>query len=294
MTVEQRDPFLVPDPDPDPYAPARIAERVELVGVSKANADAVSLGVLAVLAGAFISLGGVFFAVAITGSDWGFGPTRLLGGAAFSLGLVLVVVAGAELFTGNNLVAMAWASRRVTSAALLRNWGLVYLGNVIGAAATAWLVSLARVGSLADGRVAETALAIARAKLDLPVAETFARAVLCNALVCLAVWLSFAGRSVIDRIVAVVFPITAFVACGFEHSIANWFFLPWACMEGGVAPAHVAGAARNLAVVTAGNVVGGTLLVAGVYWVAYLRPAATLRRRGRAAAAPPPRPWNPG
>jgi formate/nitrite transporter len=265
-------------PDFDAYAPAQIAERVETVGVAKATADAVSLGLLGMLAGAFISLGGVFFAVAITGSGWGFGPTRLLGGAAFSLGLILVVVAGAELFTGNNLVAMAWASGRVTFAALLRSWGLVYLANVVGAAATAWLVALANVGSLADGGVAETALSIARAKLDQPVTETFARAVLCNSLVCLAVWLSFAGRSVTDKILAVVFPITAFVACGFEHSIANWFFLPWAWMEGGGAAfGTFARAARNLAVVTIGNVVGGTLLVAGIYWLAYLSRARRAR-----------------
>jgi formate/nitrite transporter len=254
----------------DAWAPKEIAARVEAIGVTKARADVVSVLTLAVLAGAFISLGALFFTVVITGSTLGLGLTRLAGGLAFSLGLILVVVAGAELFTGNNLVAMAWVSRRITARELLRNWVLVYLGNVAGALGTVALVVAAGTDGLGEGAVGRTALAIGRAKHELEPLAAFALGVGCNALVCLAVWLAIGGRSVTDKILAIVFPITAFVAVGFEHSIANWFFLPWAMALG--AEGLAAGAARNLALVTLGNVVGGTLLVAGVYWLAYLRP----------------------
>lgn len=254
----------------DAWAPAAIAQRVESIGIKKAQANASSVFVLAVLAGAFISLGGLFYTVVITGSSLGFGPTRLLGGLAFSLGLILVVVAGAELFTGNNLVAMAWASRRIRSSELLRNWALVYAGNVVGALGTVALVLLADSAGMGQGAVGETALAIAAAKAQRGPIQLLALGIGCNALVCLAVWLSIGGRSVADKVVAVLFPITAFVAVGFEHSIANWFFLPWGVGLG--EPELAVGALRNLLFVTVGNVLGGTLLVAGVYWLAYLRP----------------------
>lgn len=262
----------------DARPPPEIARLVEGLGVAKARTDALTLAVLAVLAGAFISLGALFFTVVVTGSGLGYGLTRLLGGLAFCLGLVLVVVAGAELFTGNNLIAMAWASRLVRTRELLRNWLIAYLGNVVGCLGTVLLVAWSGVAAL--GGVGETAVAIARAKALLPPGEAFARGLLCNALVCLAVWLTMGGRTVADKILAVLFPITAFVAIGFEHSIANWFFLPYglALDAQGVVP--LAGVARNLVLVTLGNVVGGTLLVAGVYWVAYLRGAG----RGRGPA----------
>ncbi len=256
----------------DAWSPAEIAARVESAGVTKARADAISVLVLSMLAGAFISLGALLYMVVVTGSELGFGMTRLVGGLAFSLGLILVVVAGAELFTGNNLIAMAWASRKIGFKELGRSWVLVYLGNVLGAAGTVLFVRLAGVDALGSDALRETALAIGRAKAELGLPEAFARGVLCNALVCLAVWLAFGGRSVADKAVGIVFPITAFVACGFEHSIANWFFLPYAYVLGVEAPNFVTGALHNLAVVTAGNVVGGTLLVAAVYWLAYLRP----------------------
>jgi len=255
----------------DAWSPAEIAARIETVGVTKARADLVGLLLLSGLAGAFIALGGLFYAVVVTGSELGLGPTRLLGGAAFSLGLVLVVVAGAELFTGNNLVAMAWASRRITGRELLRNWVVVYAGNVVGALGTVGLVLLAGTHDLGGGAVEATLVGVAASKAQLPLATALARGVLCNALVCLAVWLAFGGRTVTDKVLAIVLPITAFVAMGFEHSIANWFFLPLGLLlapEIGALPCLA-----NLAVVTVGNVIGGTLLVAGVYWTAYLRPS---------------------
>lgn len=226
---------------------------------------------LAVLAGAFVSLGALLFTVVVTESGLGFGPTRLLGGVSFCLGLILVVVAGAELFTGNNLIAMAWASRLIGTREVMRSWLLAYIGNVIGCLGTVLLVVWADVAGLGNGAVGEMALRIARAKADLPLAEAFTRGILCNALVCLAVWLAVGARSVTDKILAILFPITAFVAIGFEHSIANWFFLPFGLVLDADGAVSMAGAVRNIVAVTAGNVVGGTLLVAGVYWVAYLR-----------------------
>jgi formate/nitrite transporter len=226
--------------------------------------------VLAVLAGAFIALGALFSLVVTTGPGLSFGVTRLLAGLSFCLGLVLVLIAGAELFTGNNLLAMAWASGLIRTRDVLRNWLLVYLGNVIGALGTVLLVHWSHIAALSGGAVGETAVRVATAKAGLTVGEGFARGILCNALVCLAVWLAMGGRSVTDKIAAVLFPITAFVAIGFEHSIANWFFLPYGlALDQAAVP--LAGAVRNLAAVTAGNVVGGTLLVAGIYWIAYLR-----------------------
>jgi formate/nitrite transporter len=258
----------------DAYAPREIAHRIETLGVTKARSDTVTVLVLAVLAGAFIALGALFFIVVVTRPASGFGITRLVGGLAFSLGLILVVVGGAELFTGNNLVAMAWASRRISSRELLRNWGLVYLGNAVGALGTVCLAVLARVHQLGEGAVGATALAIGRHKAALGVLEAVALGVLCNALVCLAVWLAMGGRTVTDRVLAIVFPITAFVTMGLEHSIANMFFLPYAWMLGGMRdPGFITGALANLSAVTLGNLGGGTLLVAGVYWLAYLRPS---------------------
>jgi formate/nitrite transporter len=258
----------------DAYTPREIARKIEALGVTKARSDFLSVLVLAVLAGAFIALGALFFTVVITRTTLGFGVSRLVGGLAFSLGLILVIVGGAELFTGNNLVAMAWASRRITSAELLRNWGLVYAGNAIGALGTVGLVLLGQVAQLGDGAVGETALAIGRHKAALGVVEALALGVLCNGLVCLAVWLAMGGRSVTDKILAIIGPITAFVTMGLEHSIANLFFLPYALALSGFADPHLlGGAVRNLLAVTLGNILGGTVLVAGVYWLAYLRPS---------------------
>lgn len=257
----------------DAYTPPEIARKVESVGVIKARTPAVTVLALAVLAGAFISLGALFFTVVTTDAQLGFGVTRLLGGLSFSLGLILVVVAGAELFTGNNLLAMAWASRLIGTRDILRNWLLVYAGNVVGCLGTVVFVTWAGTAGLADGAVGETAVGIAVTKAGLSIGQTFARGVLCNALVCLAVWLAMGGRTVADKILAVIFPITAFVAVGFEHSIANWFFLPFALAVDRQELVAVGGVAKNLAAATAGNIVGGTLLVAGVYWVAYLRDA---------------------
>lgn len=256
----------------DSYPPVEIARRVEKQGLAKARTDTLTLFVLAVLAGAFISLGAMAYVVVVTDSTLGFGLTRLVGGLSFSLGLILVVVAGAELFTGNNLIAMAWASRLISTRDVLRNWIIVYTGNVFGCLGTVLITLWSNIADLGDGAVGETAILVASNKSGLSAGEAFARGVLCNALVCLAVWLAMSGRNVTDKILAIVFPITAFVVIGLEHSIANWFLLPLGWLLDANNAITVSGVISNIVAVTAGNIFGGTLLVAGVYWVAYLRP----------------------
>ena len=255
----------------DAYPPPEIARKVELLGVAKAHTDVLTLLVLAILAGAFISLGAIFFTVVVTETGLGFGVTRLLGGLSFCLGLILVVIAGAELFTGNNLIAMAWASGLIGTREVMRNWLIVYVGNVVGCLGTVLLVVWSDIASLDGGEVGETAIRIAQTKAGLSLTIAFTRGILCNALVCLAIWLAIGARSVTDKILAIIFPITAFVAIGFEHSIANWFFLPLGFMLDGQGAVSMVGIIRNIIAVSAGNIVGGTLLVAGVYWAAYLR-----------------------
>jgi formate transporter len=255
----------------DAYAPREIAARVAEVGVGKAHLPIATQALLGVLAGAFIGLGALMATLVASDASLGYAASRLLGGLVFSLGLVLVTVAGAELFTGNNLIVMAWASGRVGTRALLVNWAVVCAGNGVGAVGLAALVWLAGHGGLNGGEVGRTAIRIATAKAELPLAEAFFRGVLCNVLVCMAVWMALAGRSVADKVIAVVFPVTAFVAAGFEHSIANMYFFPIAMLLG--APLGAADVAHNLLPVLAGNIVGGSVLVAGVYWAIYLRPA---------------------
>jgi len=251
----------------DAYAPEEMLERVEAAGVGKAAAPFAQLFTLALLGGAFIAFGAMLYTVVVTDAQIGWGPMRLLGGVAFSLGLVLVLIGGAELFTGNMLLVMAWADGRISLSALLRNWTIVYLGNLVGAVATATLVVLSNA---LGGAVAETAVDIASGKLALSFGEAVARGVLCNVLVCLAVWLSYATTDVAGRILAIVFPVAAFVALGLEHSVANMYFLPVAALAG--APIGPAEFIANLAPVTIGNVIGGGVLVALVYWLVYVKP----------------------
>ena len=248
----------------DAYKPAEVAVRIEEAGVRKAALAAMPLLTLAVLAGAFIALGAAAFTAALTGAPPSFGPARLLAGVIFSTGLILVVVAGAELFTGNALIVMAWVDKRVTGAALLRNWAFAYAGNFIGALAVAGLMW---ASGLFSGPQGEVARAIAEAKLAIGPVEAFSRGILCNMLVCLAVWLSFAARGVADKALAIVFPITAFVLLGYEHSVANMYLIPAGWAAG--APVTLTGFLGNLLPVTLGNVVGGAGGVAITYWLAY-------------------------
>jgi formate/nitrite transporter len=233
---------------------------------------------LSILAGAFIGLGALYYVLVISDQSLGFAMRQVLGGLTFSLGLILVVVAGAELFTGNNLLAMAWADNKISTRELLRNWLIVCLGNFIGASALALLVFLSRHPEMNQNAIAEAYLRIASAKIALPFWTAFFKGVLCNVLVCMAVWMALAGRSVIDKVVAIVFPISAFVAAGFEHSVANMYFIPMAMLiqefgnvGGNVAPITWAGLAGNLLPVILGNIMGGSVLVGLVYHVIYRR-----------------------
>ena len=271
----------------DALLPPEMAKRAENVGVAKAAMDGTRVAALAVLAGAFVAFGAVFATVALAGTvgaPWG--PARVLAGVVFSLGLVLVLVGGAELFTGNNLIAMAWAAGRVTTRQLARNWLIVFSGNFAGALGVAALVFAGRTHEAGGGAFGVTALTIAAGKLELGFAQAIALGVLCNVLVCLAVWLTFSARTTTDRIVAIVLPVSAFVAAGFEHSIANMYFVPFAlfvvALDPGFAAAHGLGAQAgaltwtrflvgNLLPVTIGNVVGGTILVGVAYWFVYLK-----------------------
>jgi formate/nitrite transporter len=282
-----------------------MARKAEEVGVQKAAMGGPRLLALAVLAGAFIALGGVFSTVALAGTaDVPWGPARVLAGVVFSLGLILVIVGGAELFTGNALIVMAWASGRVSTALLARNWAVVFAGNFLGAGATAAAVFASGLHRRAgQGAFGASALQMAAAKVDLGFVEAIVLGVLCNALVCLAVWLTLSARTTADRMLAIVPPISAFVAAGFEHSIANMYFVPLGLLIAALDPAFAAGAGiatggltwgaflwRNLLPVTLGNVAGGTLLVGAVYWFVYLRePGAPLDDAIR-SPAPRPRP----
>jgi formate/nitrite transporter len=275
-------------PQMDALLPAEMARKAEEVGVTKATMSAVRVFVLAVLGGAFIAFGAGFATVATTDAvgSIGVGPTRVLGGFVFSLGLVLVLVAGAELFTGNNLLVMAFVARRLPAGAVLRNWGIVYVGNFVGAAGMAWLVYATGQYKGADGAVGTQALDIAQAKSTLELGEALARGVLANVLVCLAVWLCLSARTVTDKVVAIVLPISAFVAGGFEHCVANMYLLPIGLLIKGGAPDTFWDAADtsaeayqdltwssalvdNLLPVTIGNIIGGAVLVGLVYAFVY-------------------------
>ena len=277
----------------DAYAPREIAQRVESVGVAKARLETLPLLMLGVLAGAFIGLGALFFVLVKSDATLSWAVSQVLGGVVFSLGLLLVVVAGAELFTGNNLLAMAWADGKITSAEVLRNWVLVCVANFVGAAGLAVLVFLSGHPDLNGGAIGRTVVKIALAKQDLSFSQAFFRGVLCNVLVCMAVWMAMGGRSVVDKAVAIVFPVSAFVAAGFEHSIANMYFMPLAMMvqQSGAGPAGLdavtwGGMAANFAAVIAGNLVGGSVLVGLTYHVIYRRGPPTASAGGRAGSAP--------
>jgi formate transporter len=270
----------------DALLPQEMARRAEYIGVRKAEAAALTMFALAVLAGAFIGLGAVFATTiaAGTATAWPFGVSKLLVGLVFCLGLILVIVGGAELFTGNNLIVMAWASGKVSTAALMRNWVIVYIGNFVGSIGTAAMVFLSRQYTFGGGAIGQTALSIASGKVQLGFIQALALGVLCNALVCLAVWLTFSARSTVDKIAAIIFPITAFVAAGFEHSIANMYFIPIGLLIKNLDPAFTTTTGldlsnltwsafflKNLIPVTLGNILGGSLLVAAVYWAIFLR-----------------------
>ena len=290
----------------DTIVPSEMARRAEQTGVRRASMDVLSIFVLSLLAGAFISFGAIF-ATTVTAGSISIGPagdgaamtaalpygiTRLLTGLVFSVGLIMVVVGGAELFTGNTLLIMAWASRKVTTRAVLLNWVVAFTGNCIGTVGTAALLFLSTQYTFGNGAVGLVALNTANSKAALAFVPALTLGILCNALVCVAVWMCFSARTTIDRVVTVVPPIAAFAAAGFEHSIANAYFLPIGLfIKAGAPDSFWASIGRtaadfpaltwsnfligNLLPVTIGNIIGGSLMVGAVYWFVYLRTART-------------------
>ncbi|KAA3663785.1 MAG: formate transporter FocA [Chloroflexi bacterium] len=277
----------------DALVPKAMAQKAEDVGVSKAGLGPLRMLALAILAGAFIGLGAIFATTITTGaSELPFGVGKLLGGLVFCLGLILVIGAGAELFTGNNLIVMGWASRKVSTGALLRNWIIVYVGNFIGSIATAYFMLLSKQYTFGAGAIGLNVLNIANHKVHLGFGQALVLGVLCNALVCLAVWLTFGARTSTDKILAIIFPITAFVAAGFEHSVANMYFIPMGLfVKSGADASFWANIGKttadyadltwgnfflvNLLPVTIGNIIGGVVMVGFAYWFIYLRPTWT-------------------
>jgi len=269
----------------DAYTAPEVAHKAEAVGVTKGKSNTLSTILLGILAGVFIGLGAMFCTLVTTDAGLGFGLTKLLGGFAFCLGLILVVVAGAELFTGNCLMVMAWISSRISLVQLLRNWGLVYFANLAGGLGLAGLMFYTHQWAFNSYGVGVNALLIANAKVNLSFGSALARGILCNVLVCLAIWLCFRAHTVTGKILSILFPITAFVAAGFEHSIANMYFIPMGILMAGqpvvlgtagvaadsLANLTVVGFIGNLVPVTIGNIVGGGILVGAIYWLAYLR-----------------------
>jgi formate transporter len=276
----------------DAFPPPAMADKAIDTGVKKTTLDTLSTFLLAILAGAFIAMGAIF-ATTVTAGSTGlpYGVVRLLSGLAFTLGLIMVVVAGAELFTGNNMIVMAFLSGQTTLGGLLRNWLIVYAGNFIGAVLTAYLVFLTRQYTFGSGTIGLTMLNIGEAKTSLDFVQAIALGIGCNALVCIAIWMCFSARSTVDKILAVIPPIAAFVAAGFEHSVANMYFISIALFVKYMgsplffdviqhSPADFLHLTwnnfllANLLPVTLGNIIGGTLMVGVVYWLIYSRKTA--------------------
>jgi len=291
-----------PDLSLDALLPPAMATKAENIGVAKSKLNIVNMFVLGILAGAFIAIGAIFATTVSAGSmvakdaagatvfstGMPYGITRLLAGLVFTVGLILVVVGGAELFTGNNLITMAFASGKVSAGALLRNWVVVYLGNLVGSVATAYIVFLSRQYTFGGGAIGATALSIAEAKSSLDFVQAIALGIMCNALVCMAVWLCYSARTTTDKILSIIPPIACFVAAGFEHSVANMYFIPVGLfIKSGGDPKFFEAIGKtaesfpnltwgnfflaNLLPVTIGNIIGGAIMVGLVYWFIYLR-----------------------
>jgi len=260
------------------YSPAEIKEAVEKVGVKKANLPFLASFMLAIIGGGSIGFGALYYTIVASDAELSFATVRVVGGLVFSLGLALVLVGGAELFTGNNLIVMAWASGKVSTGTMLRNWTTVYFGNLVGSIGLIVLVFFSHHFEMNDGAIGLSILKTAAGKIRPDMMTLFFKGILCNVLVCAAVWLAYAGRSVTDKIVAVILPVSAFIAAGFEHCVANMYFLPlaWLLIHTGHVPANfdaslitMSGIIHNLVPVTLGNIVGGAGFVGAVYWGIY-------------------------
>lgn len=259
-------------------APVQITKKAEDLGVTKTEMSFARSFMLSIMAGAFIAMGAMFFCLVVGDPNLPFAIQRVLGGFLFCLGLILVVVAGAELFTGNTMIVMTAANKRIRWSAVWKNWIVVFIGNFIGALVIVGLVFLAEMPAMNSGQVGQTMVSVAAGKMHAGWLALFAKGIMCNFLVCLGVWMAYAAKTVADKILAVIFPITAFVACGFEHCVANMFFLPMGALLAslGIAPdgidpttVDMIGALYNWSATVPGNIVGGALFVGMAYWFIY-------------------------
>lgn len=277
MAIEKEDLATV---KPDHLAPAQTQAKGETVAVGKTNLEPFRCFVLAILAGMFIGLGALFMTYVKSDASLSFAVASVFGAACFSIGLILVVVAGAELFTGNNLMVMAALSKKCSWGGVFKNWGIVWVGNFVGSLILVGIVAGANSAGMNNGEVGSMMMTVAAGKISLPAATIFFRGILCNFLVCLAVWMGFAGKTVIDKIFTCMFPVTAFVAMGFEHCVANMFFLPMGIITKAMGVVEYTGSADlsvltaggalyNICFATLGNIVGGAIFVGVLYWLAY-------------------------
>ena len=284
----------------DAYSPAEIQDKVEKLGIKKARSPFLAELMLSIVAGGSIGLGGMFFIIVLADATLGFAIQRVLGGTVFTLGLALVMIGGAELFTGNCLIVMAWWNGQIRTGEVLRNWTLVWVGNLIGALGLVFLLYMSHFADLNNGGTGTAILKLAVSKIQPDSVTIFFKGIMCNVLVCLGVWLAYAGRSVSDKMAGMLLPVSAFVAAGFEHCVANMFFLPmaWVLVETGHVPAGMdvsaitaLGIVHNLIPATLGNIVGGGGFVGFVYWVIYrkglggLTPLPLVEKTTPAAAA---------
>ena len=262
---------------PDALGPAEIEAKAEAVGVGKATMPVSRMFVAAMLAGEFIAFGGMFFCLVLGDATMPFLVQRLVGGLCFCLGLTLVLCCGAELFTGNTLMVCGLASEKYGWGAMLKNWVVVWIGNLIGALVVVFLVFMAHLADMNGGGVGSAMLSVAVSKVTPDWVTLFFKGILCNILVCLAVWIGFSARTIVDKVVGLVFPITAFVACGFEHCVANMFFLPMAfalkltgfASSVDTSAIDLGSILSNISAATLGNIVGGAIFVGLAYWFAY-------------------------
>lgn len=268
----------------DILSPKEMREKAIQSGITKSKIAIPGLLILSVLAGAYIAFGAVFSSIIALGMPgvWPYGFMKALQGLAFSMGLILVVIGGAELFTGNNLMVMAWLDRKISGISILKNWGIVFIGNFIGSVLVAFLIILSKEYLVSEGSLGKSIVSLAVLKVGFPFFKALILGILCNILVCLAVWLTYSGRSTIDKILAIIFPITAFIAAGFEHSVANMYIIPVALFLIKFDPAFVSQTGiytnnltwtsflvNNLIPVTIGNILGGALFVGFLYYFAY-------------------------
>jgi formate transporter len=285
-----------PVPSLEDNAPKNIAETVaQTVGVYKATSPWLTVFVLGILAGAYVGFGGFLYTTVTfdSAAKLGLGVTKLLGGIVFSVGLMLVVIAGAELFTGNTLMVSSVMSSKITFGKMIQRWGIVWVANFIGSILIALLFFYSGLWKTADGALGAAAVKIACNKLSLSFSEALWRGIGCNWLVCLAVWMALAARQTVGKIFAILFPVMAFVALGFEHCIANMYFIPTGILfvQKATLPAvhgidvSILGWVnlfwKNLLPVTIGNIIGGAVFVGMSYWGAYVRPSEIAKAQGK-------------